>query len=174
MDATANIMKTGKLQFHATFPVHTNTHTYQVTISKMPFTEWNQVISTLANVQITSGSIDRILLSGKATSMATEGNIIFEYRDLQATLFKKKKNGELKKAKLLSYITNSILRLHNPDNGETKPIAKEFYFKREPYQGQIMLWVGGLLDGIEATLLNNYLKEKVDDKEAAFIKLRKR
>lgn len=174
LHAKATIMQTGKLVFDASFPVHKQTHTYKADITNMPFAEWNQVISRLANVQLSSGNIKHIQLNGSATSMETSGNILFEYRDLQASVYKQDKNGKLKKAKALSYITNRFLRLHNPDVGETKPVSKDYYFKREPYQGPIMLWIGGLLDGIEATLLNERLKKKVDQVEAQKVKTRKK
>jgi hypothetical protein len=174
LHANATIMKTGKLVFDASFPIHNQTHTYTARISNMPFAEWNEVISRLANVQLTSGNIKQIKLKGDATSMETNGNIVFEYRDLQATVFKKTKSGDLKKAKGMTYLANGILRLHNPDKGEMIPVSKDYYFKREPWQGQIMLWVGGLLDGIEATLLNERLKKRVDEIEAEKLKTRKR
>ncbi len=174
LHANATIMKTGKLVFDAAFPIHKQTHTYHATISNMPFAEWNQVISQLANVQLTSGNIQNIQLKGQATAMETTGNILFEYRDLQATIYKEDKKGKLKKAKALTYLANGFLRLHNPEKGETKPVSRDYYFKREPYQGPIMLWVGGLLDGIEATLLNERLKRKVDQVEAEKVKTRKK
>jgi hypothetical protein len=172
--ATAKIMNSGDLIFDATYPINTQTHTYTASIKSMPFAEWNGVISKLSNVRIESGTIDHIALKGNATSMETTGSIVFEYRDLQATAFKNDKNGHLKKAALLTFGVNGLLRLRNPDNGESKPIRKNYYYKREPWQGQIMLWVGGLLDGIEATLLNENLKRQVDKVEAVKVKTRKK
>jgi hypothetical protein len=174
LHATGVIMKTGKLTFDATFSKKHPTHTYHATITNMPFTEWNEVISRLANVELTSGKIEQIKLDGNATSLETHGNIVFEYRDLQTTVFKKDKLGNNKKAPILTYIANGFLRLHNPEVGKTIPVTKEYYYKREPYQGQIMLWVGGLLDGIEATLLNEKLKKQVDKVEEQKQENRKR
>jgi hypothetical protein len=172
LNVTANIMKTGKLLFQASFPLDKELHTYKANISSMPFEEWNQLISKIADVQIESGNIKSIVLTGKANSMETSGNILFEYRDLQATIFKRDKNGNLKKSTVLTYATNGILRMRNPENDEGIPVSKDYYFRREAYQGQIMLWVGGLIDGIEATLLNARLKKKVDQLEAKQIQER--
>lgn len=174
LHANATIMQTGKLVFDASFPIDKQTHTYSAHITNMPFNEWNQVISRLANVQLTSGNIKNVQLNGNATSLETNGTIVFEYNDLQATVYKKDKHGELKKAPTLTFIANGLLRLHNPPKGESKPITESYYYKREPYQGQIMLWIGGLLDGIEATLLNERLKKKVDEAEAENVKTRKK
>jgi hypothetical protein len=174
LDIRAKIMQTGDLHFVASFPLHNERHSYKATISSMPFEEWNEVISKIADIKIESGNIKKIVLTGEATSMETKGNIQFEYRDLQATIYKRTKSGQLVKSPLLTLATNGLLRMRNPEKDDGIPVLKDFYFKREAYQGQIMLWVGGLIDGIEATLLNARLKKKVDTIEAKKVKERKR
>jgi hypothetical protein len=162
LHATATIMNKGKLTFNATIPQHKKTHSYNGVITAMPFTDWNQVLSKMAPVKIESGMVHRIQFSGIAGTSETSGKLTLTYSNLKATIYKKQVNGELKKAKLMSLVANTFIQTNNPAKGDSLPTSTPFYFKKEPYQGQIMLWVGGLLDGIEGTLLNEKVKQKVD------------
>jgi hypothetical protein len=136
MDLQAHIMKTGTFTFHALFPIHLETHTYQAQVNAMPFNEWNAVISKIGNVSIENGQINRIRLSGSCTSNQNKGKIIFEYSDLKCAVFKKDKSGELKKSKLMSFGGNMLIRHHNPDRPENLPLERPVQFTRHPYQGR--------------------------------------
>lgn len=164
LNAKATIMKTGKLQFSATIPLHAKDHLFNGTITNMPFHEWNQVISMVAPVQIESGNIKKVTFKGIAKPMESNGTLVFEYSDLKAAVYRKNKSNTLKKSKLLSFSANQVIRTDNPAKGETKAEPVPFHFEREPYQGQVMLWIGGIMDGMGAHMFPDIVKNKMDEK----------
>lgn len=150
----SRIMAHGKLDFQATFTPGKLEHSFKGKIYAMPFSDWNQVVAQMAPLQISSGSIDGIQFSGMAGDMESRGKIIFRYHNLRAELSRTDKSGRIRKANLLSSATNLMLYESNPRTGKQLPDAQSFHFRREAWQGPVMLWVGGLLDGMEATLLS--------------------
>jgi hypothetical protein len=166
LKASGNIFKKGKITFNATFPVHLSTHTYNAKIGSMPFAEWNNLMNKISPVHIADGKIDYITFGGKATDSETNGNITFAYSDLKIEVNKTDKQGATKKSKLVSYVANKLIYESNPRNAGETPETNTYYFKREPYQGQMMLWIGGLVEGMQATLLKKGIKQKVDKMEA--------
>ena len=159
----SNIMAHGKLDFEATFTPGNVAHSFKGHIYTMPFSDWNQVIGQMAPVKIEAGTIDGIQFWGKAGDMESRGTMIFSYHDLKASVWKTDASGQTKKALLLSGAANLILRQNNPEHEKDKPESKPFYFRREPWQGPVMLWVGGLLDGIETTLISEKNKSRLED-----------
>jgi len=157
----SRIMEHGKLDFQATFTPGRAEHSFEGQIYSMPFSDWNQVIAQMAPVQITSGTIDGIRFSGTAGAMESKGNIVFRYHDLRAGVNRTNKAGEVRKSSVLSGVANFILRENNPPKGKTEAESHVFNFRREPWQGPVMLWVGGLLDGMEATLLSEKNKARL-------------
>lgn len=157
----SRIMANGKLDFRATFTPGRAEHSFEGQIFSMPFSDWNQVIAQMAPVQVISGTIDDIRFSGTAGDMASKGNIVFRYHDLRAGVNRTNKAGEVRKSSVLSGVANFILRENNPPKGKTEAESHVFNFRREPWQGPVMLWVGGLLDGMEATLLSEKNKARL-------------
>ena len=166
LTASGNIFNKGKLQFNAAFPVQQNTHTYKATIGTMPFYEWNSLINKISPVNISDGKINQIIIEGQATDFETNGTIIFTYSDLEVQVNKTDKKGATKKSKLVSYFANKLIYESNPRKVNEMPETFSYYFKRELYQGQMMLWIGGLVEGMQATLLKKGIKQKVDKMEA--------
>lgn len=150
----SRIMAHGELDFQAIFTPNNPVHRFKGQIYTMPFSDWNQVIAQMAPVQISSGTIDGILFSGTANDMESRGKIDFQYHDLRASISRANKAGDMRKSSLLSGAAQLILRESNPPKGKNEAESHAFYFRREPWQGPVMLWVGGLLDGMEATLIS--------------------
>lgn len=150
----SRIMAHGKLDFQATFTPGSLEHRFKGQIYTMPFSDWNQVIAQMAPVQISSGTIDGIHFSGTANDWESRGKIVFQYHDLRASISRANKAGYMRKSSLLSGAAQFILRESNPPKGKSEAESHAFYFRREPWQGPVMLWVGGLLDGMEATLIS--------------------
>ncbi len=157
----SNIMERGKLRFEASFTPGKQVHAYQGHIAAMPFSDWNQVIGQMAPVNIEGGQIDGIDFTGEAGDMETKGTILFRYHDLKAGIWKVDKDGHQKKARILSATVNMLLHQNNPAVGKKEAESKRFFYRREPWQGPVMLWIGGLLDGMEATLLSEKNKARV-------------
>lgn len=167
----SRIMAHGKLDFQATFTPGRLEHSFQGQIYAMPFSDWNQVIAQMAPIQVSTGTIDGIQFKGTAGDMESRGEIIFRYQNLRAEVSKTSRSGKSRKSNLLSSAANLILHESNPPQGKLVPETKSFYFRREPWQGPVMLWVGGLLDGMEATLISEKNKARLAE---AKIKRRKK
>ena len=159
----SKIMANGKLDFQATFTPGKMEHSYKGQVYTMPFRDWDQVIEQVAPVKIESGTIDGIRFSGTAGDMETKGHMVFTYHSLKTSIWRTNKSGRVFKSNLLSGAANMIIKESNPAKGETEPEGYDYHFRREPWQGPVMIWVGGLLDGMEGTLLSAKNKERLTE-----------
>jgi hypothetical protein len=162
LNANAVLMKTGKLHFSASIPPHLQWHTFNGVVTTMPMSEWNPLLEAMAPVRIENGKINKLTFSGKAYAQTATGNFAIDYQDLDLTIYKKSKDGSLKPAKLLSFTAKKLIRQSHSVHTNESINRVQFSIRKEPYQGQIMLWIGSIIEGMESTLLPNTLKKQVD------------
>lgn len=164
--ANAILMKSGKLQFSASIPPHLQTHSFKGMVKQMPMKEWNPLIERMAPLRIENGTINRLTFSGTAKTQTATGKFAINYRDLDITILKKSKDGTLKPAKILTFAANNLIQKNQTATTNNASNQIDFTVQKEPYQGQIMLWIGSIIEGMESTLLPNALKKQVDILEA--------
>jgi hypothetical protein len=104
-------------------------------------------------------------MSGTATNNTSRGKLTFIYDSLDCDVYKKDENGRQKKSWFYSVAANSAIHYSNPIHKNDKPREVDFYFEKQPFQGQSMLWIGGLVDGMIKTMLKDLVLQKLDKKK---------
>ncbi len=161
----AIIMKTGKLHFTITVPLNGQTHNYYAVIKHIDLTEWNSIIGKASPIRIKSGLGKKVVMSGMATNNNARGKLTFLYDSLDCEVYKMEENGRQKKSWFYSVAANSAIHHSNPIHKNDKPREVDFYFEKQPFQGQAMLWIGGLVDGMIKTMLKDLVLNQLDKKK---------
>jgi hypothetical protein len=162
---SATIMKTGKLHFTMSVPLRGQIHNYRAVIKHIDLTEWNVIIGKASPIIIKSGLGRKVVMSGTATNNTSRGKLTFIYDSLDCDVYKKDENGRQKKSWFYSVAANSAIHYSNPIHKNDKPREVDFYFEKQPFQGQSMLWIGGLVDGMIKTMLKDLVLQKLDKKK---------
>ncbi len=162
----AIVMKSGKLKFEVDLPVLENTNSYRGIITDMPFEEWNQVINHFSSVEIEAGEIQEIKFAGVADAKQTSGEMTFRYTGLKAGYYQSSEKIDRRKSRIISFIGNLLIKNDNPKKAGETPVSVKYTFERADYQGPTMLWIGGLLRGLELTILGEKIVAEIDKRRA--------
>lgn len=152
----------GKLNFEALFPYsNKKVSIYKGEIKSMSFISWNDLLWQFASIKFESGEVDRIKFKGTSNGLTTKGYLSMSYTDMKLSVFK---NGSKtsKKRGLLSLLGNLVLK--NDVSGENVKWYS-FTFTKNHYQGQMMVWLGGILDGIRTTVIGEKPASLMSDLE---------
>ncbi len=149
----SNVFKTGELNMAVTLsyddPLVSN---FEGTISNIDLKSFNELIVKMFSLKIEEGMLSKLSFRGISNDNVCKGKLIFEYKDLKGS-FIKERNGESKQAKLISKLMNLVIHSSNPHAGESQPEEVSFAFTKEAHHGQIMLWLGGVIDGALLTII---------------------
>ena len=127
-------------------------------LEKIDLKSFNELIGTAYPLKIDSGKLNKLTFKGSSNKDKSKGVISFEYSDLEGSFLKEKK-GEKKRAVIISAIINMYIHTSNPRENEESIEKMNFTFSKKAHQGQLMLWLGGVLDGVIKTIV----KEKKHD-----------
>ncbi len=159
LKATSNIFKTGKLQINVSFPYNDPlSSSFNGTISTIDLKSFNELIGSTYPLRIESGKLKKLTFNGSTKDDMSKGKLTFEYTDLEGS-FLKDRNGDKKRAPILSTLVNMFIHSSNPRSEQDSIEEVSFSFLKKEHQGQIMLWLGGVLDGAVKTIV----KEKRHD-----------
>jgi len=167
LKATSNIFKTGKLKMDVDIPYKDPlTSTFNGTISTIDLKSFNELIGTAYPLKIDSGKLNKLTFKGSSNKDKSKGIISFEYGDLEGSFLKEKK-GEKKRAVIISAIINMYIHVSNPRENEESIEKMNFTFSKKAHQGQLMLWLGGVLDGVIKTIVkekkHDFIMKQMDD-----------
>ncbi len=145
-----SMMGVASMELEAWFPANEPEKSkYAGRIGKMKFSVWNDIIGQFMNVSVDSGSLDYITFDGTTTKYTTTGKLTTSYQNLKFNLFSLDDQGK-KQKKFLTAITNWLVKDAQTYEGEE---AIDYQFTRQPYQGQVLLWLGGVMDGLKVAIL---------------------
>lgn len=160
LKAEGNFLGITKILVSAEFPLKSHLHNYMINIAGFDFHKLNPLIAHFFPLEIEAGKVKSISLFGVCDDKHNRGFIDFEYNNLDLKIYKKR-NGKLKKANLLSFAANKIIYDSNPRKGKTLERYK-FSFEKKKFQGPIMLWIGGLAEGVKETILPEKIKNVLE------------
>lgn len=153
IELQSNVFKTGELNMTVTFPYDDPlVSNFEGTISNIDLKSFNELIVKMFSLKIEEGMLSTLSFRGKSYDNVSKGKLTFEYKDLNGS-FIKESNGERKQALLISKLMNLVIHSSNPRSGKTQPEEVEFVFTKEKHHGQIMLWLGGIIDGTVLTII---------------------
>ncbi len=160
LNASGTFLGITKIWVSAEFPLHSHHHNYIINIAGFDFKKLNPLIAHFYPLEINKGNVRSIRLFGVCDDRHNNGFIDFEYDDLDLKIFKERK-GKLKKATLISFAANKIVHDSNPRKGK-KLQRYKFSFEKKKFQGPIILWIGGLAEGVKETILPDKLKKVLE------------
>lgn len=149
-----------KIWIAAEFPLRSHLHSYTININGFDFEKLNPLINHFYPLEVKSGSVKSITMFGVCDDKHNNGFIDFEYENLDLKIYKKR-NGILKQARLLSFVANQAVIDSNPRKGK-KLNRYKFRFDKKKFQGPIMLWIGGLAEGIKESVLSEKVKRIIE------------
>jgi len=153
IELQSNVFKTGKLNMTVTFPYEDPlVSNFEGTISNIDLKSFNELIVKMFSLKIEEGKLSTLSFKGKSYDNVSKGKLTFQYKDLKGS-FIKERNGERKQALLISKLMNLVIHSSNPRSGESQPEEVEFAFTKEKHHGQVMLWLGGVIDGTVLTII---------------------
>lgn len=153
IELQSNVFNTGELDMNVTFPYEDPlVSNFEGTISNIDLKSFNELIVKMFSLKIEEGKLSTLSFKGKSYDNVSNGKLTFEYEDLKGS-FIKGSNGERKQAVLISKLMNMVIHSSNPRSGENKPEEVEFSFSKEKHHGQVMLWLGGVIDGTVLTII---------------------
>ncbi|HLP14191.1 MAG TPA: hypothetical protein VK177_19830 [Flavobacteriales bacterium] len=154
-------MNAAAFKMNLFFPdIHKADSYYNGYIGPMPFLTFNPILASYSGIQVVSGQIQSVVFSGRCNKYENFGSLVFTYKDLEIEVNKKSDNGEKKKGKLVTMLGNMLLNRNNPVSDDEAPRKQTYYFKREKYQSDIVLWIGGIMEGVKNTLVDKDVQEK--------------
>lgn len=141
------LMEKGKLNLTVKFPSNNPDESiYRGHIGTMPLICWNKVLSQFAPIKFDQGQVHGMSFWGHGNNNMVTGKFRMSYSDMKVNVL----GEQNKKRKLFSFLGNTLI--HNDRLGE-KVETFDFKFEKEACQGQVVLWLGGVLDGIKTTVL---------------------
>jgi hypothetical protein len=162
----SKVFKTGELKMTVLFPYNDPlVSNFEGTISNIDLKSFNELLVKMFSLKIEEGRLSTLSFNGKSYDDVSKGKLTFQYEDLKGS-FIKQNNGERKQAVLISKLMNMVIHSSNPRAGESQPQEVEFSFTKEKHHGQIMLWLGGVIDGTVLTIIgkkkHDYLVKQMD------------
>jgi len=143
--------KSGKVQFNLSMPINdpNGYHQYDGSLTDMPFPDWNQTLSHMVRVRVTSGEISSLTFAAECTNLSSQGRLLMLYEDFDLIVLDKKQEHE---ALFLSRLATASITSYNPRRVTNYTAEENFKMERDPWRSQTHLWVGGILKGVEETL----------------------
>lgn len=162
----SNIFNTGELDMTVSLPYNDPfVSNFEGTLSNIDLKSFNDLLVKMYSLKIEEGKLNTLSFKGNSFDNESKGKLTFKYKDLKGG-FIKNNNGKRKQAKLISSLLNLVIHSSNPRAGESEPLEVEFLFTKEKYQGQAMLWLGGVIDGTVLTIIgkkkHDYLVKQMD------------
>jgi len=152
--ASAKLEEKGQLDATFLFPVSASTNHFEVTgkLGYMPLPYVNGMVEPLAKARIDEGQINSFDFHISGTSSHSYVRMTLLYSDLDVTLLKEKKDGEIKERKFLSFIADTfIIKPSNPHRGDIRNVMAEA--ERDPYRSQFNYLWKSLMAGIKKTIM---------------------
>ena len=155
LTSTGRFMNAANFKIKAIFPdLYNDANYYSGYVGPMSFNKFNLILSSYSGIKIVEGKIKSIVFSGWCNKFENYGSLVFKYNDLEIEVDKTNRQGKRKKAKLISMFGNMVLHNNNPRDKKNPAASVSYYFRRQKYQNHVVLWVGGLLEGVKNTLVN--------------------
>ena len=152
LDVTALLMGTGIIKVLFQLPLDGSLiYNAKGSISKMPFTKLNHVLTTMAKVRVNSGYLNNLTFNFNYTEFTSKGNLDIDYHDLQLTgLDKNKKStNEIKTFIINAFVNNSKTQSGLATSKKTGVINIERDRKRYIFN----VWLKSILDGLKSSIL---------------------
>lgn len=152
LDVTALLMGTGIIKVLFQLPLDGSLiYNAKGSISKMPFTKLDHVLTTMAKVRVNSGYLNNLTFNFNYTEFTSKGNLDIDYHDLQLTgLDKNKKStNEIKTFIINAFVNNSKTQSGLATSKKTGVINIERDRKRYIFN----VWLKSILDGLKSSIL---------------------
>lgn len=163
IECQTRFMNVGDLAFEVKIAVHDSVDNYQEfkgTLGKMNYSEFNPIIQNFINIKIREGTIDHLAFYGTCTKEKSKGYVEFAYSDLKIDVYSLTDKTEEKKNKFLSFISGIAYYNNNPT--KLRPMERKYFsFTKKDHQGSVMMWVGGILDGMLKTILKDFVGDQI-------------
>lgn len=144
VDLNALIMKKAPLEFHANFPLNSQTFNFNGNLGRAELKLFDSALFPVLGLKILGGNIDSMNFSVEANNTISNGSITMLYHGLKAKVFKA---NSLQKNKFLSWSLNTIIKKSNP-NKKNKVRVATIKFEREKSKGLGNYIWKSLLSGI--------------------------
>jgi hypothetical protein len=163
VNASMYLMGKGLLNAHLNIPLgeKNDAFTFSATLSKMDLKEINPMVTRLAPAEITSGTINKMVLAGvKADNVKAAGRMAFYYNDLTIKMTKKENDIWSKiKTGVLTFAANTYVRNDNPaKNGSFT--EGTIYFERDIHKSIFNFLWKSVYSGIKSTIGINKKEQK--------------
>lgn len=173
VNVDAVLLKKGKLHLEVDMAIKDSIQNYQRFrghLASLPFSTLNQTIQNFVNIKIIKGWIDRLDFAGYANDKRSWGTVAFRYHDLEMDIYSFKDKTEKRKNQFLTGVAKMAIYATNPlPNGGGLRTAS-FNYKRERWEGSVMLWLGGTLVGVLKTTLKDFVLDILKDQEEKKVK----
>ena len=128
-----NLMNKGSLKVNFIIPMNDpkNTFYFDGSLGTSKFKYYDDIIYPTLGLKILKGNLDKLTFNAKANNYSSSGTMKMLYRDLNATVYKKK---SLEKNKFLSWAVGVVLHNSNPVKHKKERVAI-MYHKREKFKG---------------------------------------
>ncbi len=168
----ALLFKKGDLHLEVDIAIQDSVKNYQHfkgSLASMPFSALNQTIQNFVNIKIIKGWVDRLDFAGYTNDQQSWGTVAFRYHDLNMDIYSFKDKSEKRKNKFLTGVAKMAIHKTNPlpDGGMR---TASFKYKRERWEGSVMLWLGGTLVGVLKTTLKDFVLDILKDQSEKKVK----
>ena len=166
LNGTATIMDSCKIMTNMNFQMNDPENLFTVNGSLSPFNMriLNPVLEPLASVSIRSGKVDRFNFTFSADKTSAIGHLFFGYDDLKISVLETK-NGNIKEAKLASFLANSILlRSKNPRGNEIL-LPEKINIQRDQKHSVLNYLWKSVFSGVRNTLGIKENKQEVQEEK---------
>ncbi len=156
IDFDGKFLNTGAISFKASMPLAdtTNHYTYSGVISHLEFHDFNKFLNGFVPIDFTEGTISHIRFNARATKLETWGRLTMEYDNLKFEVINTETN---KKSRLKTMVAKLFIRKKNTSETNADNYSNYHHVKPQ-YKGQVVLWVGGVLQGIKDVMLRDMAK----------------
>ncbi len=153
MRADLKTMLMGKSELHAVFGFdmqrNDGAHSYKGSLAAMRATEFNQILTPLLNMKISSGNIRSISFDMEGNDSGNWGDFRFDYDDFKIALLGDLSGGKRKKKGIVSFFVNTfVINDSNPDANGIYHVGKVNYKRVPEYSHFKSIWKS-LQEGIQ-------------------------
>lgn len=149
MHASAHVMNEALLTAHFVFPNinYPGSYSAKGKMGSMKMEPFNQILKQNASVLVKDGQINGISFNFEYNNEASNGNLYFDYQDLNIAIIDKQ-DSEIKKVK--TFLVNNIV-LHKDNSIEKESFRKgSISFNRDKKRSIFNYWWKSMLSGIKS------------------------
>jgi len=157
----ASIMNAGNIHANINLSLINGNSYIKGGIDELHLTAMNPSAENLGKFHIKSGVLNKLDFEFTATDTKAKGQIIGEYHDLVIDRLKLTKDGELKTAKLPSFLLHKIIIPKNKDAAkDVKNRTGKIDYDRDPTRLVTFYYLKALLDGIRDSFALGFVLPK--------------